>query len=186
MGGKGSGNHRRAKFNRSPIKSEIVGDKKCCTKCGEWKSFSEFSQDKHCANRLRPDCKQCRGRIQKEHRKKTGNWVHFSKVYGISKEMFMEILDNQNHNCPICHKRIFLNVRNKIHIDHDHNTGLVRGIVHSGCNTKIISAVENYGLGPIHRAIQYIELNNLVDDIVCRLIPGYKTYEGHHVIYGGQ
>jgi len=56
------------------------------------------------------------------------------KDYGLSIEQFDALLTSQSGKCAIC-KRLFINLRNEI--DHDHVTGLVRGILCQKCNTLL-------------------------------------------------
>jgi hypothetical protein len=58
------------------------------------------------------------------------------KVYGLSPELFEEMFQKQGYSCAICKKNISNSTRNQ-HVDHDHATGKVRGILCSCCNVGI-------------------------------------------------
>lgn len=60
------------------------------------------------------------------------NKVHGIEKYGISIEEYNQMLDSQNYTCYICNKPVKDNKR--LHIDHDHSTGKVRGLLCSKCN----------------------------------------------------
>lgn len=60
------------------------------------------------------------------------------KKYGITGNEFRNILDEQKTKCPICNRSINKNLS----IDHDHNTGKIRGIICNDCNLAI-GNVEN-------------------------------------------
>ena len=65
--------------------------------------------------------------------------------YGITPTQYLEILDEQGYRCAIC--RILLSDTGPhspdcMNIDHDHNTGQVRGVLCSVCNKKL-GVVEN-------------------------------------------
>jgi hypothetical protein len=47
-------------------------------------------------------------------------------------EQVNELFELQNKSCAICQKQI-----EKFHIDHDHNNGLVRGILCHKCNIRL-------------------------------------------------
>lgn len=73
---------------------------------------------------------------KKEWRKKNPS-KHFShKIwtkYKISKARFDEILIQQSGRCAICTVPLMA----KLHIDHDHKTGAVRGLLCDHCNHGI-------------------------------------------------
>jgi len=58
--------------------------------------------------------------------------------YGISADDERQILERQNYLCPICGGQFDASSRATVaHIDHDHSTGKVRGILHFRCNVGI-------------------------------------------------
>lgn len=52
--------------------------------------------------------------------------------YGITKERFDELVIEQCGKCATCNKQL-----TKFHIDHDHKTGKVRGLLCGPCNQAI-------------------------------------------------
>jgi hypothetical protein len=56
-------------------------------------------------------------------------------TYGLTLDTYNEMLSQQDYCCAICHLPFTEN--NRPGIDHDHNTGAVRGILHSTCNMGI-------------------------------------------------
>jgi len=75
------------------------------------------------------------------------------KQYGISVDEFNELLRLQNNCCAICNKHISA-VRRRMNIDHDHNTGKVRGILCTGCNTGLGHLGDN--IEGLEKAIEYL------------------------------
>lgn len=61
--------------------------------------------------------------------------------YGIAIEDFDRMLLRQRERCLGCRKPFAL--RRDIHVDHDHETGLVRGLLCRGCNTGLGSLNED-------------------------------------------
>lgn len=57
--------------------------------------------------------------------------------YGLTLDQYHAILERQDFGCGICGADIVSVDRRKIHIDHDHKTGKVRGILCASCNTGI-------------------------------------------------
>lgn len=58
------------------------------------------------------------------------------KTYGISLEDYNNMLSEQDGCCAICrrHHSMF---RRKLSVDHDHKTGLIRGLLCKDCNTSL-------------------------------------------------
>ena len=54
--------------------------------------------------------------------------------YGISLEEYTTILESQNGGCAICGRSQNIDSEFGLHVDHDHDTGKVRGILCSSCN----------------------------------------------------
>lgn len=62
--------------------------------------------------------------------------------YGITIEDYNKLLRDQNNCCAICLQSMS-NEKCNPSIDHDHETGKVRGLVHKTCNIMIAYANEN-------------------------------------------
>jgi hypothetical protein len=75
--------------------------------------------------KMRRNCKAC-GRLNHAR-------IRFAK-YGIDKEQFDQIFIEQNNACAICNKDL---TDKKPHIDHDHSTGKVRGVLCFACNSGL-------------------------------------------------
>lgn len=69
------------------------------------------------------------------------NKPHASSRYGITPIQYQELLTQQKHTCAICQTDLRLLPTHDVHIDHNHTTGNVRGILCRGCNQ---------GLGMFH------------------------------------
>lgn len=67
-------------------------------------------------------------------------WVksHLKRLYGTDVETVERLIEAQGNKCAIC-KVSFVREKKalKPHIDHDHRTGIVRGILCSGCNVAL-------------------------------------------------
>lgn len=141
---------------------------KKCSCCGEVKPTTEFTRRKNhgkwgfyyyckaCVNKKRKQYsldnpEKCK-RIHKKH--------NLKKLYGLTIEDVGIILKNQNYKCAICGKEIFLFGSSKkltAHVDHDHKTGKIRGLLCQECNTGLGKFMDNpeYLLG----AISYLNKN---------------------------
>lgn len=68
---------------------------------------------------------QQRARADRAHEK------YVQKTYGLAPGQYQQMLDAQDGRCAICHKQ----PRNRrLAVDHDHNTGKVRGLLCYLCN----------------------------------------------------
>lgn len=101
-----------------------------CTKCGEEKPIEEFRLRKsHGCIRRQRMCRSCftaKKRAEKlNHR------------YNISLEDYDSLKTQQKAVCAICKKH------KKLLVDHDHNTGVVRGLLCHSCNVALGFLDEN-------------------------------------------
>lgn len=64
---------------------------------------------------------------------------YLKRKYGITEQEFRALLDAQGSRCRICDMALRLaGARATVaHIDHDHKTGIVRGILCQHCNTAV-------------------------------------------------
>lgn len=92
--------------------------------------------------KVRRNCKEC-GRLNHAR-------IRFAK-YGLDKERFEALFSSQNELCAICSKPL----ADKLpHIDHDHSTGEVRGILCFSCNSGLGQFQDNPDL--LQNAIDYL------------------------------
>lgn len=132
----------------------------CSAKCGYSRSnhISGRSAARREARRAewdanRPDCVGCGVRIPDDRRvgvkfcspeckKRTqdARWRERSPgymrqyIYGLSHEQFVAMLDEQDNACAICRSTEWPGKGNRPHVDHDHATGEVRGLLCGRCN----------------------------------------------------
>jgi hypothetical protein len=117
---------------------------KQCPKCQETKPFESFyfytKNDTHKGYHRR--CKKCEHQARQEHRK-TNPKLHsansrrykLKKQYNLTPEGYDDILKRQKGVCAIC-DRISIDGR-RLHVDHCHQTGKVRGLLCHDCNRGI-------------------------------------------------
>lgn len=73
-----------------------------------------------------------KGLTYKERHKKSSRKGNL-KVYGLTSEKWDEYLNNQKGMCAICKSKF----TKRPHIDHDHKTNKVRGLLCNTCNWGI-------------------------------------------------
>lgn len=61
--------------------------------------------------------------------------MHLKSLYGLTSEQYNQMLAGQNGHCAVCSRTPDEEHHKVLHIDHDHTTGLVRGLLCSRCNT---------------------------------------------------
>lgn len=74
--------------------------------------------------------------------------------HGITKEDYNCMIDKQDNRCAICAKRFGGEKHNKPHVDHNHTTGKVRGLLCFSCNTGIGQFKDNPA--QVLRALNYL------------------------------
>jgi hypothetical protein len=75
--------------------------------------------------------------------------------YGITIEIFRQMLADQNEQCKICLKPQIENVRSVLYVDHCHETGKVRGLLCQQCNSLLGNAKDNLQI--LFKAIDYLK-----------------------------
>ena len=86
--------------------------------------------------------------------------AHILRRYGLSADVLWTMLDEQFGKCKIC-LRDLANAR--YHVDHDHATGKVRGILCRTCNTSI-GMLRESELN-FRRAMAYLKSHNSLTEI---------------------
>lgn len=112
---------------------------KKCTKCGETKELSEFHNDLKQKDGLRSWCKECVRAYAAEHRlrPKSRN-DRFKLQYGITLEEAEDLYHKQEGKCAICGEfKGSLSKSAGLYIDHDHESGKVRGLLCNSCNVAL-------------------------------------------------
>lgn len=108
---------------------------KICSKCGEEKPYEAF-QKRNTKNGYRGQCKTCRNSVNRTYydSNKRAEW-HLQKTYGLTLADYDYLLQLQQGVCgnPACSKEPEEGKR--LCIDHNHQTGEVRGLLCNGCNT---------------------------------------------------
>ena len=110
---------------------EVPDGTKWCRDCGETKPLEKFVLSKRSATGRGTYCKSCQNVRSNETRERLhggSREYHLRRRYGIGVKAFEEMLEEQGGACLICEKP------DPEHVDHDHETGKVRGILCFNCN----------------------------------------------------
>jgi hypothetical protein len=131
--------------------------------CKEVKSKSDFTKRSRSLDGLFSFCKPCQYTRNKQTRlNNISQYREKGKVYnrrkklkslGITEEKYNEIFESQNFVCAICKKE--KDAVRDWHLDHNHNTGFVRGILCPQCNVMLGFAKDDSNT--LRNAIEYLE-----------------------------
>jgi hypothetical protein len=96
---------------------------------------------------------------------------HLKRKYGLTLEQYDAMLAAQGGVCAICHEA--RPVERTLHVDHDHTTGAIRGLLCFTCNNALGDFRESREL--FEAAAAYLdrddELNLLARDRALALLP---------------
>lgn len=110
---------------------------KACTKCQVTKALSEFHKSGKSSDGRASWCKPCANAIYRVSRKRLytpenkRKW-QLSTRYKITPDQFATMHSAQGGLCALCPASL-----DKPHVDHDHNTGVVRGLLCHRCNIRL-------------------------------------------------
>jgi hypothetical protein len=122
-----------------------------CIVCNQQKKTSEFYLKSKAGSQRYRKCKTCYTEYIREYRKnnkeqyratqrkwwnkdpQANTTRHKERKYGLEKGEYQELFDRQDGRCGICKEPLI----GSGHIDHDHNTQKVRGILCKNCNTGL-------------------------------------------------
>ena len=112
-----------------PGPAKLVITEKTCTSCQVTKPLDCFGPDKNGRGGVKSKCRECR---KTEHR--DYQWErNLMRHYGITVDDYNRMFADQNGCCAIC-KRHQSEFRRSFAVDHDHETGKVRGLLCISCN----------------------------------------------------
>jgi hypothetical protein len=148
--------------HRSQARAETMGTdgRRKCFCCGERKPFTVefFPKDGRRPGELKGTCVACLRKARKRSMLK--------KLYGISLEQRDQLLQAQGNACAICRFEFGNEKKSRLmHVDHDHKTGKVRGLLCHHCNVLLGHARESIEL--LKSAIGYIWRTNAEQEIFC-------------------
>lgn len=144
---------------------------KICSKCRLDKDINEFSFNDKAKGQRRSKCKACEAEYAKTYKaqneeKLQDKWRKASrkysstdmrrnktlKKYGLTKDGYNLMYTEQDGCCKICKTNINLCV------DHNHDTGKVRGLLCNKCNVGLGCFIDDIEL--LEKAIEYLKSNN--------------------------
>ncbi len=141
-----------------------------CTKCGESKALEEFYTSR---GRRYPSCKVCHNAHQRAYR--LANRAHVreqaavnyrKRTYALDPEAIEALVQIQGGTCAICEQG------KPEWVDHDHKTGLVRGLLCKPCNWALGQLKDDPAV--VERALLYlryygaVQLDEIHNSVMAR------------------
>ena len=130
---------------------------KYCPDCRQEHSVSEFGKNSSAYDGLTGYCRahhEERGRLNRVKNCGSGKAYRLRYRHGISIEQYEHMLEDQNYLCAVCQRYPQANLKNPWHVDHDHVTGKVRGILCHSCNTALGNLNDDPDI--LERALNYL------------------------------
>ena len=138
-----------------------------CKTCAIEKPMDEFPKGRTYKDGIRPHCITCRREYEVEsfHKHKHKRPYDYladkdkklQRSFGISYQEYLTMLEAQGGCCAICGTND-TGKRKAFAVDHNHDTGRIRGLLCSNCNTGIGNLRDNVEL--LERAIDYLRNTN--------------------------
>ena len=96
---------------------------KRCPTCGEVKPPSAYSKSRRLKSGMASNCREC------------DRWKRIREKWGLTREQWHALWEEQDGKCALCRTDKF--GKYGPHVDHDHETGIVRGILCHSCNVEL-------------------------------------------------
>lgn len=125
-----------------------IGSKRC-GRCGVVRPAAEFHRNRSTPDGLHWVCADC-SRVPAQKRREVEQ-RRTIRDYGITREEFEALRQEQGGACAICRR----DFDKTPHIDHDHETGLVRGLLCRECNLGL--GLFGDDVARLRAAIEYLE-----------------------------
>lgn len=160
----------------TPIPQAVTGKAKfCSTRCSDtWHNAQRSAATLAAKKAAQRKCRGCEGPIPPERargstycsvecKKKAqgAKWRAKSPgymrqyLYGLTDEEYAALLEAQGHRCAICRRREWNGRHGQPHVDHDHKTKRVRGLLCDSCNNGLGRFKDDPDL--LRAAISYLE-----------------------------
>ena len=114
---------------------------KRCSRCREIKRVSAFHKLRQQSGGFNPYCKDCRKIMAAD--------THIKRMYGLTRTELDALIGAQGGLCAICE------TNPAVHVDHDHATGKIRGVLCFTCNVALGQLKDDVAL--FRKAIDYLE-----------------------------
>jgi hypothetical protein len=108
----------------------VVMKPRVCVECGAGFESARATR-KYCSSSCSEAVKRRRNR---DAMKERARQYHLKTRYGMTEQDFEDLLASQDYSCAVCRSTEPAGRWRGWHVDHDHDTGEVRGILCTSCN----------------------------------------------------
>ncbi|AEV52125.1 recombination endonuclease [Rhodococcus phage RGL3] len=108
-------------------------------------------------------------RAVSDQRRATARERHITTTYGITEAEYAAIYEAQGGSCAIC-QRAKGTGRKRLSVDHDHETGMVRGLLCSKCNRDVLGHLHD-DVDAFLRGAEYLRSPPARGVIGLRIVP---------------
>ena len=128
---------------------------KTCRNCKVSKTKDDFYKNKTRSDGLTSLCKNCfRSKYPRSERPRKDGPRHRRVKYGLTEADYQALLKTQGGKCAICLKPC--STGKALAVDHNHDTGQVRGLLCMSCNTGLGKFKDDRSL--LLAALNYLRL----------------------------
>jgi hypothetical protein len=123
-----------------------------CPQCGETDRTKFYVNKK--GYKSTSMCRECHKKqcmVRWHSRPQLDRQASRSYKYGITADDFKQMFETQQGKCAICNEEP--KTKRGLHVDHDHETGKVRGLLCHGCNVALGSFKD---VTLLNKAIEYL------------------------------
>lgn len=132
-----------AKGRTVRVKVPVPRGHKRCPQCEKVKLHSEWERNKTSSDGWASYCRECRAERNRDS--------YFRRKYGLTQTELRDLVEQQGRVCVICLAAV------PEHVDHDHATGAVRGVLCFSCNAALGQFKDRPDA--MRRAAAYVEGN---------------------------
>ena len=128
-----------------------MGRSRCkpCPRCGEVNDLTSNGYCRPCHNEYSREWVE-----RNKERAKFNRWRNWLRRYGLTPEQYEAMLAAQGGGCAVCAVDVCDASGKRLHIDHDHETDRVRGLLCSRCN--LVMGRTAADLEVLQRAVEYL------------------------------
>ena len=108
--------------------------------CGRDLPVADFYKSKTTKDGLSPYCSSCtreRNRKYLNANKDKARGYQVKKLYGLTLKEYEALVEKQDNKCAVCGVAGEDSAKGMLHVDHCHDSGEVRGLLCSKCNTAL-------------------------------------------------
>lgn len=128
---------------------------KTCSKCKKPKRNKLFNKRKRSHDGMTAACKDCLNKYQMDTKSPERKMkADLKRHYKLTLEAFYAMLKEQNYLCALC-STDKPGGRGRWHVDHDHQTNTIRGLLCHKCNVGLGHFNDNVAL--LEKALNYLK-----------------------------